>query len=75
MENNYCYECKVLCSGKFCWSCGKEAISAVLKCPYCEETIGVIGKFCERCGKPVQEAVQEHIKREEEGGEKGGDTV
>ena len=66
MENNYCPECKVLCSGKFCWRCGKPAVSAIVKCPNCEEMVGIIGKFCDNCGKPIQEEIQEHIKREGE---------
>lgn len=68
MENNYCPECKVICDGKFCWRCGRRAVSSIVGCPYCDEKVTVIGQFCGNCGKPIQEAIQEHIKRERERG-------
>ena len=68
MENNYCPECKVICDGKFCWRCGRRAVSSIVGCPYCDEKVTVVGQFCGNCGKPIQEAIQEHIKRERERG-------
>ena len=64
--NNYCPECSVLCQGRFCWRCGKKTVSGFLKCPFCEEEVSVIGKFCTNCGKPIQEAIEEHVRKERE---------
>jgi len=72
VENNFCVDCNVLCSGKFCWKCGKVTIPMLLACPHCKADVSVLSKFCENCGKPIHEAAQEHIKR---GREKGGDKV
>lgn len=79
MLNNYCPECKVVCSEKFCWRCGKESIDAILKCPNCEEDVTLIGAFCGNCGKPIQEAIKQHIEKKREevrgGGANGGDDT
>lgn len=64
MINNWCPECGVTCSGKFCWRCGGETISVMLKCPHCENEVTVIGQFCGFCGKPIHEAIKEHVKEE-----------
>ncbi len=66
MLNNYCPECKVLVSEKFCWSCGRKSVGGIVKCLHCGEEVTILGKFCGNCGKPIQEAVQEHIKIERE---------
>jgi predicted amidophosphoribosyltransferase len=44
----------------------------MIKCPNCKEMVGIIGKFCDNCGKPIQEEIQEHVKRERE---RGGENV
>ena len=69
MENNYCPECKVLCSGKYCWRCGKRSVAGMFKCPHCENDVSVVAQFCGSCGKPIQEAIKGHFKRERGGEE------
>lgn len=71
--NNWCVTCKEAISDKHCYRCGKKSIPAVLKCPHCRACITVLAQFCGECGKPVQEAVQEHLKKVTgEGGGKSG---
>jgi len=74
MLNNYCPECQVLCSGKFCWRCGKRSVVAMVKCPYCGEEVAIVSKFCGNCGKPIQEAIKMHIERERGGEHANSDT-
>lgn len=66
--NNWCLTCKQLVSGKYCYSCGKESIPAMLVCPHCKAETTVLSKFCGECAKPVQEAVAAHIARHSERG-------
>jgi len=66
--NNWCSECNMLMSDKYCWRCGKKTLAAELKCPLCGKGISVMSKFCGSCGRPVQEAVQLHIQNQRKGG-------
>ena len=74
----YCSKCNIMLAGDgiFCIWCGEETVSPTMKCPYCENEIGVANKFCDFCGKPIQEEIQEFIKNERKvrsGKRKGGD--
>ena len=76
----YCAECNSVGSkhdSKYCARCGKELIESEIMCPHGGELnphkASIWDKFCGVCGKPIQEEIQEHIKRERErerGGEK-----
>lgn len=70
MLNNYCPECDMPASGKFCVRCSRPTISAELDCPFGGEMnphkTMVWNKFCGECGKPIQEAIKEHIQKERE---------
>ena len=43
-------------------------MAGMLECPHCYDTfkekVSIVSKFCGSCGKPIQEAIEEHIKRE-----------
>ena len=68
----WCTACKQLVSSKYCYSCGKESIPAMLVCPHCKAETTVLSKFCGECAKPVQEAVIAHINKYNGGGGENG---